>query len=137
MHVGKIEAVYCKVPPYCRYLLAAISPAVLVPSLLLLQSKKPPTADDRGLPTMMIVSGALDDVVSIALFGVFLGLTFSSGTSLALSVLRGPIEILLGLVFGVLVGVILWYLPPSDAVSLRLSCTCTMHVQSNPSLTQH
>jgi NhaP-type Na+/H+ or K+/H+ antiporter len=97
------------------YLLAAISPAVLVPSLLLLQSKKPPTADDRGLPTMMIVSGALDDIVSIALFGVFLGLTFSSGTSLALSVLRGPIEILLGLVFGVLVGVILWYLPPSDA----------------------
>jgi NhaP-type Na+/H+ or K+/H+ antiporter len=97
------------------YLLAAISPAVLVPSLLLLQSKKPPTADDRGLLTMMIVSGSLDDVISIALFGVFLGLAFSSGTSLALSILRGPIEILLGLVFGVLVGVILWYLPPSDA----------------------
>ena len=98
-------------------MLAAISPAVLVPNLLQIQTKKPPNANDRGLPTMLIVSGALDDVVCIALFGVFLGLAFSQGTHLALSIARGPIEVLLGLTYGVVVGVVMWYLPSASAVS--------------------
>ena len=75
--------------------------------------------EPRSNGFMMIISGALDDVVSIALFGVFLGLAFSSGTSLALSILQGPIEILLGLVYGIFVGVVLWYFPPRDSVSDR------------------
>ena len=105
-------------------MLAAISPAVLVPNLLHIQTKKPPNADDRGLPTMLIVSGAFDDVICIALFGMFLGLAFSQGTHLALSITRGPIEVVLGLAYGVVVGVTAWYLPSTDTVSLRPICTC-------------
>ena len=104
--------------PTSRYMLAAISPAVLVPNLLHIQTKKPRNANDRGLPTMLIVSGAFDDVICIALFGVFLGLTFSQGTSLALSIAEGPIEVVLGLMYGAVVGVVLWYLPSADSVSL-------------------
>lgn len=113
-----VDFVYLSCHLLYRYMLAAISPAVLVPNLLNIQTKKPPNADDRGLPTMLIVSAAFDDVICIALFGMFLGLAFSQGTHLALSIARGPIEVVLGLVYGVVVGVALWYLPSTDTVSV-------------------
>ena len=104
----------------CRYLLAAISLAVLVPSLLQLETLKPTNADDRGLLTMMMAAGSLDVVICIALFGVFLGLAFASDTPLVLSIFRGPIEILLGIAYGVVLGMLLWILPGSDTVSITV-----------------
>ena len=90
-----------------------------MPSILHIQTKKPPNTNEI-LPTILIVSGAFDDVICIALFGVFLGLTFSRGTHLALAIAEGPIEVALGLTYGVVVGVVLWYLPSARTVSCEL-----------------
>lgn len=93
------------------FLDAAISPSVLVPSLLNLEDHG--YGVDEGIPTMLIVSAAFDDVICISLFGVFLAIIFNSGP-LAFSIFRGPLEVVLGLVFGIGFGLLLWYIPPKD-----------------------
>lgn len=67
----------------CRFLcpasfvLSAVSPAVVVPSLLHLQSHRYGTA--KGIPSLVLASASFDDVLSISAFGLCLGLAFSEG----------------------------------------------------------
>jgi len=58
--------------------LSAVSPAVLVPSLLRL--KRLGYGEDNGVNTLVIAASSLDDIVSISAFGVLLGVVFSTGT---------------------------------------------------------
>jgi len=62
-----------------RFVLAAVSPAVVVPSLLLLSEKG--YGVDKGIPTLVIAASSIDDVIAITGFGVVLGITFSTGSS--------------------------------------------------------
>ena len=100
---------------YSSFLNAAISPSVLVPSLLNLEDHG--YGVDKGIPTMLIVSAAFDDVICISLFGVFLALVFQNGP-LVFSIFRGPIEVVIGLLYGVGFGLTLWYVPSKDSVSV-------------------
>lgn len=59
------------------FLIAAVSPAVVVPSLLELQEKG--YGVDEGIPTLGVASASLENVFAISLVGVFLGLAFSEG----------------------------------------------------------
>lgn len=60
-----------------RFTLSAVSPAVLVPSLLHLKRMG---YGENGVNTMVIAASSLDDIVSISAFGVLLGIIFSTGT---------------------------------------------------------
>ncbi|ESP00110.1 hypothetical protein LOTGIDRAFT_63379, partial [Lottia gigantea] len=91
---------------------SAVSPAVVVPSMLKLQEEKLGT--DKGIPTMVIAAGSLDDVIAISGFGIALGIAFSEG-NLAMTLIHGPIEAVAGLAFGLIFGVTLWYLPNKDS----------------------
>ena len=82
---------------------AAVSPAVVLPLMLQLQEKG--YGIKKGIPTMVIASSSFDDVISISLFFVFLTLAYST-SHLALTILRGPLELCLGLVYGLLVGIV-------------------------------
>lgn len=62
----------------CRFVLAAVSPAVVVPSMLALQDKG--YGVDKGIPTLVIAAASVDDVLAISGFGVVLGIAFSTGT---------------------------------------------------------
>jgi len=62
---------------HCRFVLAAVSPAVVVPSLLLLDAQG--YGVDKGIPTLVIAASSIDDVIAITGFGVVLGITFSTG----------------------------------------------------------
>ncbi|CAB4028608.1 sodium hydrogen exchanger 9B2-like [Paramuricea clavata] len=90
------------------FLIAAVSPAVVVPSLLELQEKG--YGVDQGIPTLGVASASLENVFAISLVGVFLGLAFSEG-KLAYNIFRGPIEIVLGIAIGLIIGPLLWILP--------------------------
>ncbi|XP_028408354.1 sodium/hydrogen exchanger 9B2-like [Dendronephthya gigantea] len=90
------------------FLIAAVSPAVVVPTLLELQEKG--YGVDEGIPTLGVASASLENVFAISLVGVFLGLAFSEG-NLTYNIFRGPIEIVLGLAIGIIVGPLLWILP--------------------------
>ena len=60
-----------------RFILGAVSPAVVVPSMLSLQLDG--YGVEEGIPTLVMAASSCDDVLAISLFGVFLGVTFSEG----------------------------------------------------------
>ncbi|XP_078495074.1 sodium/hydrogen exchanger 9B2-like [Ciona intestinalis] len=61
------------------FVLGAVTPAVIVPSLLTLQQKG--LGVKKGIPTLVIAASSFDDVLAISGFSVVLGITFSSGLS--------------------------------------------------------
>eukprot|EP00854_Cymbomonas_tetramitiformis_P014709 gene14709-17383_t len=83
------------------YVVAAISPAVVVPSILALQEAGYGTK--TGIPTMVVASAALDDVYAISGFGVCFALSFGGG-SLAWKIARAPVELVGGIGLGWLCG---------------------------------
>jgi len=95
------------------FVLGAVTPAVVVPQLLTLQQKG--FGVEQGIPTLVMAASSFDDVIAISLFGVFLGIAFSEG-NLVFNIFRGPIELLMGVVFGSLVGVLCWFLPNKTEV---------------------
>lgn len=60
-----------------RFILGAVSPAVVVPSMLRLQEDG--YGVKEGIPTLVMAASSCDDVLAISMFGVFLGIAFSEG----------------------------------------------------------
>lgn len=54
---------------------AAVSPAVVVPCLFKIRSKGYGVA--KGIPTVVIAVSGIDDAASVAAFGILQGLMFS------------------------------------------------------------
>jgi NhaP-type Na+/H+ or K+/H+ antiporter len=94
------------------FLLTGVSPAVIIPSILSLSSGGYGLA--KGIPTLTIAVCSADDVFAIAGFGIVSGLYFNPDASLAALALQGPIEIIIGVVFGFFWGYIAMYLPNRD-----------------------
>ena len=62
---------------FYRFVLGAVTPAVVVPQLLTLQRKG--FGVEQGIPTLVMAASSFDDVIAISLFGIFLGIAFSEG----------------------------------------------------------
>ncbi len=76
-------------------ILAAVSPAVVVPSMLDLKQQ----GYDR-MPTLILAGASVDDAVAITIFTATLGIAISGGSIDARAVVTFPISIALGLVLG-------------------------------------
>ena len=88
------------------FVLSAVSPAVVVPSLLELQELGYGTK--KGIPSMVLAAASLDDVLAICGFGIAIGIAFSAGSgTIVRAAIDGPISIFGGLLMGVLIG---WFL---------------------------
>lgn len=81
--------------------LAAVSPAVIVPKMLQLMEKGYGTI--KGIPQMILSGASVDDVFVIVVFTSFLGMAQGQGVS-AVSFLQIPISIILGIAGGCAVG---------------------------------
>ncbi|KAI7810680.1 putative mitochondrial sodium/hydrogen exchanger 9B2 [Triplophysa rosa] len=99
------------------FVLGAVSPAVVVPSMLLLQ--KEGYGVEQGIPTLLIAACSCDDIIAITFFTTCLGVAFATGT-VWINVLRGPLEVLGGAVTGVALGYFLHYFPSRDQNNLVL-----------------
>lgn len=89
-------------------LLAAVSPAVVVPSMLNL--KEEGYGEEKEVPTLVLAGASLDDVFAITLFTLFIGISTGEGSGIGLSILSIPLSITGGILFGALIGFILsWY----------------------------
>ncbi|CAH1794646.1 unnamed protein product [Owenia fusiformis] len=91
------------------FVLAAVTPAVIVPSMLSLQTKG--YGYDQGIPTLVIAASSIDDVLAISGFTIVLAMAFTKGDFSVMTVVRGPLEAVMGLVYGSMGGVALWYFP--------------------------
>ncbi|XP_060773180.1 sodium/hydrogen exchanger 9B2 [Neoarius graeffei] len=102
------------------FVLGAVSPAVVVPSMLLLQ--KDGYGAEQGVPTLLMAAGSFDDVLAITGFTTCLGIAFATGSTW-FNILRGFLEVLGGVVLGVALGFFLRYFPSKDqkAVVLKRS----------------
>merc|ERR1739848_542809 len=86
------------------FVLAAVSPAVIIPCLMSLASRG--YGVKKGIPTLVIAACAADDVVAISGFGLFLGITFNTGAPMYELIFHGPIEVIIGVLFGIFWGVL-------------------------------
>ena len=81
--------------------MAAVSPAVIVPRMLKLKEQGYGT--HKGIPQMILTGASADDVFVIILFTAFLGM--SGGGSFDFNILwRTPVSIILGIGVGLLIG---------------------------------
>lgn len=83
---------------------AAVSPAVVVPGMLKLMEEGYGT--QKSIPQMIMAGASVDDVFVIVLFTSFTGLAGGGGIS-AWDFVRIPVSILLGLAGGILCGILL------------------------------
>lgn len=84
--------------------LAAVSPAVVVPRMVKLMDEGYGT--DKGIPQLILAGASVDDVYVIVLFSTFVGMMQEKGTS-AISFVNIPVSIILGIAIGLLIGILL------------------------------
>ena len=86
--------------------LAAVSPAVVVPRMVRLMDEG--YGRRQGIPQLILAGASVDDVYVIVLFSTFVGMMQGESASL-LSFVNIPVSILLGMAVGLAVGSLLAY----------------------------
>lgn len=84
--------------------LAAVSPAVVVPRMVKLMDNGYGTA--KGIPQLILAGASVDDVYVIVLFSTFIGMMQGKGASI-INFVNIPVSIILGMGIGMLVGYLL------------------------------
>ncbi|XP_013771613.1 mitochondrial sodium/hydrogen exchanger 9B2-like [Pundamilia nyererei] len=102
------------------FVLAAVSPAVVVPSMLLLQREG--YGVEKGIPTLLMAAGSFDDILAITGFSTCLGIAFSTGSTW-MNILKGLLEVVGGIVAGMILGMFLYCFPSNDQEDLVLRRT--------------
>ena len=87
--------------------IAAVSPAVIVPKMLKLMEEG--YGADRSIPQMIMAGASVDDVFVIVLFTSFIGLA-STGSFSMLNLIKIPTSIFFGISVGFLCAILLIYL---------------------------
>ena len=86
--------------------LAAVSPAVVVPRMVKLMEED--YGVKQGIPQLILAGASVDDVYVIVLFSTFTGMMQGQSTSI-LSFINIPVSIFLGIGIGLLIGTCLAY----------------------------
>ncbi|GMT33359.1 hypothetical protein PFISCL1PPCAC_24656, partial [Pristionchus fissidentatus] len=105
------------------FLLAAASPAVVVPSII----KVAEDGYGKHLSSMIIASCSLDDVYNISMFSALLSIIFSTGDSLVITLVRAPIEVVAGCILGGIVGYLGRFAPRESRFALLLSTSMAIY----------
>ena len=87
--------------------LAAVSPAVVVPRMVKLMDEG--YGVKEGIPQLILAGASVDDVYVIVLFSTFVGMMQGEGASI-LKFVNIPVSIFFGIAIGLLLGVLLAYL---------------------------
>lgn len=85
--------------------LAAVSPAVVVPKMVQLMETKYGT--DKAIPQMILAGASCDDIFVIVLFTTFLGIAQGRSANVS-SFVNIPVSIVLGIILGALTGYLLY-----------------------------
>lgn len=83
---------------------AAVSPAIIVPRMINLIGKK--IGEENSIPQLIMAGASVDDIFVIVLFTAFTGLAKGSEIS-AMSFAQIPISIFMGILVGIITGIVL------------------------------
>ena len=86
-------------------ILAAVSPAVVVPRMV--QLIETGYGTEKSIPQMILAGASCDDIFVIVLFSAFLSMN-QGGTFEVGQLLDVPVSIVLGLLIGALIGYVIW-----------------------------
>lgn len=89
-------------------IVAAVSPAVIVPCLFRLRTKG--YGVNKGIPTLIVAISGIDDAASVAIFGILASIIFGTG-GLTYQISQAPVCIIGGLLFGLFWGILMKYIP--------------------------
>ncbi|XP_013133881.1 PREDICTED: mitochondrial sodium/hydrogen exchanger 9B2 isoform X2 [Papilio polytes] len=89
-------------------IIAAVSPAVIVPCLFRLRGKG--YGVSKGIPTLVLAVSGVDDAASVAVFGIVSSIMFGS-SSITMNIIQGPFSVIGGIAFGVVCGYLVKYIP--------------------------
>lgn len=87
-------------------ILAAVSPAVVVPLMLNFIDRRIGT--NKGIPTLILGASSVDDVFVIVIFTILLGIYAGTHANILIKLLEIPESIILGIAIGTLAGYILY-----------------------------
>lgn len=87
------------------FIIAAVSPAVIVPSMLTLMEKG--IGKEKNIPTLILAGASIDDVFAITIFSAFLGMYGGGRINIGTKILSIPVSIILGIVIGGIIGIVL------------------------------
>jgi NhaP-type Na+/H+ or K+/H+ antiporter len=87
------------------FIIAAVSPAVVVPPMLNFIAKG--KGGKKGIPTIILAGASIDDVFAITIFSTFLGLYSGKNSNIVKNILGIPLSILIGIAIGAILGIAL------------------------------
>lgn len=87
------------------FIIAAVSPAVVVPQMLDLIEKK--RGRKKGIPTLILTGASIDDVIAITIFSTFLGFYGNNQLNVLKKVLQIPLSIFTGVLLGTMIALII------------------------------
>ncbi|HPQ46438.1 MAG TPA: cation:proton antiporter [Clostridia bacterium] len=87
------------------FMIAAVSPAVVVPAMLEYQSKG--IGGEKGIPTMILAGASVDDIFAITIFSAFLGIYAGNKINIFSMIGSTGLSIVLGIILGAATGFIL------------------------------
>lgn len=90
------------------FIIAAVSPAVLVPSMVDLIKRK--VGQDKAIPQMLLVGSSSDDTVAITLFTTFLGIYMSRINGKSISIINELLSIPITIFISIFIGWLLAFL---------------------------
>ena len=88
------------------FIIAAVSPAVLIPSMISLIDRK--VGQDKAIPQMLLVGASADDTIAITLFTTFLGVYLQNQKGESISIVSQLISIPISIFASILVAFILF-----------------------------
>lgn len=90
------------------FIIAAVSPALIVPSMLELRDKG--LGMRKNIPLLVLAGASLDNAIAITVFSIFWGMAVSSPHSIFLDIGLIPLKIIGGVVLGILIGLLLLHI---------------------------
>nr|XP_012626396.1 sodium/hydrogen exchanger 9B1-like isoform X4 [Microcebus murinus] len=98
------------------FVLGAVSPAVVVPSMLSLQERG--YGIEKGIPTLLIAASSLDDIVAITGFNTCMSIVFSEG-GIINNILSSVRDVFIGVLAGIILGFFVHYFPSEDQIGVQ------------------
>jgi len=87
------------------FIIAAVSPAVVVPQML--EFLENGVGTNKGIPTLILAGASIDDIFAITIFTTFLGLYSGSHVNIGIQLLNIPLSIILGILIGLIIGMVM------------------------------